>query len=116
MHAERRNINGKIIRAKGFKLMNEVNLLLPGDKKIDLKFSDGWLTKFKKRWNLRVIKSQCESGDADMTAVAKELPNIFKSIEKYDIKDIFNADESGLFYKLAPDTTVAVKGLAGRKK
>ena len=51
-----------------------------------------------------------------MTAVAKELPNIIKSMEKYDMKDIFNADECGLFYKLAPGTTVTGKGLAGRKK
>ena len=116
MHTKRRNINSQIIRAKGIKLMNEANFLLPEEKKINFKFSDGWLGKFKKRWNLRIIKSHGESGDADMVAVAQELPDIQNVIEKYDRKDISNANECGLFYKLAPDTTVATKGLPGWKK
>jgi hypothetical protein len=36
---------------------------------------------------------------------------------KYDSKDIFNADETGLFYKLTPDKTLKFKGekLCGRE-
>lgn len=81
-----------------------------------MKFSDGWLGKFKKVWNLRILKSRGESGDADMVAEAQELLTIQNVIRKYERKHIFNADECGLFYKLAPDTTVTTKGLAGRKK
>ena len=37
-HVDRRNIDGKIIRARGIKLMNEVNLLLPSDKTLTSSF------------------------------------------------------------------------------
>ena len=88
MHTKRRNIDSVIIRAKGIKLMNKANLLLPEEKNIKFKFSHGWLGKFKKRSNLRIIKTHGESGDADMVAVAPEPPNIHNVTEKYDRKSI----------------------------
>lgn len=41
MHTERRNANGKIVKAKGIKLMNEVNQLLQEDENMEFKFQTG---------------------------------------------------------------------------
>ena len=43
------------------------------------------------------LRSHGESGDADTTAAIRDLPEIQKKWEKYKAKDIFNADECGLF-------------------
>src|SRR2546423_9754328 len=37
-------------------------------------------------------------------------------IESYDLNDVYNIDEMGLFYNHAPDTTIACRQLEGSKK
>ena len=39
-----------------------------------------------------------------------------KKLSEYSINDIFNAPEFGLFYRLAPDSSIGPSRLAGRKK
>ena len=34
----------------------------------------------------------------------------------YPLKDIYNIDETGLFWKAAPDTTLATEALSGTRK
>ena len=68
----------------------------------DFKASNGWLEKFRSRHN---IKSRILCGEAatvDCTTVdewKKRLPSI---IDNYDPNDVYNADESGLFFKALP--------------
>ncbi|XP_025416874.1 tigger transposable element-derived protein 6-like [Sipha flava] len=75
----------------------------------DFKASNGWLEKFRKRHNIS-YKSVCgEASAVDRIAVddwKKKLPNI---IDKYEKRDIFNADETGLFLKVLPNKTKAFK-------
>lgn len=37
-------------------------------------------------------------------------------IEEYDLKDIYNMDETGLYWKMLPDTTLATEQMSGVKK
>jgi hypothetical protein len=37
-------------------------------------------------------------------------------ISEYNISDIFNMDEIGIFYRLEPNCTLATKRLSGKKK
>lgn len=57
-------------------------------------------------------KSICgESAGVDSETVQEWIENTLPSlIQDYSSKDIFNADETGLFYNLLPDKTFAVKG------
>ena len=76
----------------------------------DFQASNRWLELFKKR-NQLVGKSVCgESGsvDVDITRdwVEVKLPKI---IEDYEENDIFNADESGVFFKALPNKNIALK-------
>ncbi|XP_008189021.1 tigger transposable element-derived protein 4-like [Acyrthosiphon pisum] len=75
----------------------------------DFKASNGWLEKFRKRHNIS-FKSICgEASSVDRIAVddwKKKLPNI---IDKYEKRDIFNADETELFFRVLPNKTMAFK-------
>lgn len=102
--------------AKAQRLQAEMNELLPEERRTKLTFSTGWLCNFQKRCNLQSLKSHGESGDADMTAIERELPRIRQTVKLYNPNDVFNADEFGHFYRLAPDRTIAVERLPGRKK
>ncbi len=74
------------------------------------------LSKFQKRWGLKSFKLHGESGDADYEAIAASLPYIQQRLKNYNINDIWNADGTGLYYRLAPCTTEAQAQMSGRKK
>lgn len=114
------NLNGPMIRRKARRLLECTIQRGPrsdiGQPISCLKFSEGWLDNFKRRWKVRTIRSHGEDGDADLHAINDQLPSLRETLQSYDVKDIFNADECGLNYRMAPDTTVAHKALPGRKK
>lgn len=93
-----------------------MNELLPPEKQTNLVFSHGWLYKFQRRCNLQSVKSHGESGDANDAAIEKALPFLKRTIKCFDPSDVFNADEFGHFYFMAPDHTIASERLPGRKK
>ncbi|KAL5475714.1 hypothetical protein EMCRGX_G025561 [Ephydatia muelleri] len=68
--------------------------------------SNGWLSRWKGRHGVFSVQLHGEAGGADQQGVARaqrELPGI---IEKYRPEDVFNIDETGLFYRQAPDCTL----------
>ncbi|CAB5352778.1 unnamed protein product [Rhizophagus irregularis] len=81
-----------------------------------LQFSSGWLQGFKKRNGIRQQKLQGEAASADQTAITEALPLLREKCANYPLERIYNMDETGLFYRLEPDRTLATKRLHGRKK
>ena len=73
--------------------------------------SAGWLDRFKKRHNI-VFKSICgESMSVDPTVVNQWTTDVLpKLVQNYHPRDIFNADETGIFWRLLPDKTMAFRG------
>lgn len=72
------------------------------------KASNGWLDRFRTRYNIsfRMISGESRSVDESKVSDWKiRLPNI---IDHYDPVNIFNCDETGLFYKLMPDRSMTV--------
>ncbi|XP_057336463.1 tigger transposable element-derived protein 4-like [Microplitis mediator] len=72
--------------------------------------SNGWLEGFKKRNDISFKKVAGESKSVDLGVCSqwtKDLPNL---LEGYDAEDIYNADETALFYKCLPDKTFIFKG------
>lgn len=112
----RRMINGPLIVAKAHRLQQLCNDRLSPEQRIDMNFSDGWLTRFKRRWGLSSFKIHGESGDADGSIIDEALPVLKAKLSYYAHCDIYNADECGLFYKMAPDRTVSAHRPQGRKK
>lgn len=72
----------------------------------DFKASNGWLEKFRKRNNICFKKICGELSDVSTETVGawkERLPSI---IEGYSEDDIFNGDETGLFFRATPDKTL----------
>lgn len=73
--------------------------------------SVGWLDKFKKRHNIVQISLCGESAFADLQSSEEWQKNVLPTlISQYDKNDIFNADETGVFFKCLPNKILAFKG------
>ncbi|CAG8534394.1 15921_t:CDS:1, partial [Dentiscutata heterogama] len=57
-----------------------------------------------------------ESSSADLEAIDLNLPNIICTTNKYALHDIYNMDETGLFYTMASDCTIASCQIKEAKK
>lgn len=79
----------------------------------DFKCTAGWLERFKERHSITFkpvcgeSKSVADGTDA-MKAWASSLQTI---LAEYSPSDIFNANETGLFFRLLPDKTLEFKGV-----
>ncbi|CAI6352429.1 unnamed protein product [Macrosiphum euphorbiae] len=73
------------------------------------KASNGWLDKFKSRYNIS-FKVVCgESKSVDTETVDEWRIKVKQLISSYEPRNIYNADEPGLFYKILPNKTLSFK-------
>ncbi|KZZ89581.1 DDE superfamily endonuclease, CENP-B-like protein [Ascosphaera apis ARSEF 7405] len=79
-------------------------------------FSNGWLQKFLQRHNItsRILHGEASSVADD--AKAKMQPIQDEIISQYSPRDIFNCDESALFWRMIPDRSYADRVIPGQKK
>ncbi|GFX49369.1 uncharacterized protein TNCV_3664821 [Trichonephila clavipes] len=78
---------------------------------IEFSASEGWLTNFKKR-NGIVFKKMCgESLSVYINVCSKWQNSLSDLIKEYEPRNIFNMDETGLFFKCLPE-----KHLHSKKK
>ena len=78
-------------------------------------YSNGWFQGFKDRYGVRQYVKHGDSGGVDLEEVARGREAMKKVTSHYAIKDIYNMDETGLFYRLQPNKTLADKSLKGEK-
>ena len=62
--------------------------------------SDGWLAKFKKRYNIRQINKAREANSASLETLEEEHKILQEIIEQYDLCDVYNVDETGKYIKI----------------
>jgi hypothetical protein len=108
---ERVNMSGDLIKEHAEIILNR---LYPDHEPFE--FSNGWLETFKVRHGICSFRRFGESGSVDMAAIANALPSIRDSLDMYEWKDIYNMDETGLFYRMQADNSLATKQLEGRKQ
>lgn len=95
-------VSGPLIRMKAEQFATALG-------KNDFKASTGWLDGFKDR-NKISFKSICgESGAVNQQEANQWKTDLEKMIQDVDERDIFNVDETGLFFKCTPDKTLAFK-------
>lgn len=56
-----------------------------------------------KRYNLRTWDLSGEAGSVDHAAIYADIEKVRKKTEEYKIENIFNMDETGLFFRLMPN-------------
>lgn len=118
-------ISGPVLKAKAIDLHKQLQQLRSEDTstvevRYEFNASQGWFSRFCQRHNLRQLSFQGEKLSADVPAADGFIPEFQKVIAEghYSLEQIFNCDESGLYYKLLPSKTMAAhfeKSVAGRK-
>ena len=79
-------------------------------KKTNFVATDGWFQRRKKRENIVYKHIYGEQNDADAPAAASWLEVQWpKIIADYSPDDVYNADETGLFYRTLPEHTYLFK-------
>ena len=91
-------VSGPVLREKALSYAKEMDIK-------DFIASNGWFDQWKSRHG---VAFKAIVGTLEMTASWKEstLPTLLSS---YALRDIFNADEFGLFYKALPDKSMHLK-------
>ena len=79
------------------------------------KGSNGWIDNFKKRHNLKQYNIHGEAASAPIQNLEAMRENLHQTLRDYNPKDIFNCDETGLFWKMKPSRTIS-NGLVARTK
>ncbi|GFT50863.1 tigger transposable element-derived protein 1, partial [Trichonephila clavipes] len=108
-------VSGYLIQEKALQFYKSMKLSEPSTYSSqagkEFSASKGWLTGFFKRNALHNIKITWESATADKGA-AKIFPEeLAKIIEDgdYSVDQVFNADETGLYWKKLPNRTYIAK-------
>ncbi|XP_069105391.1 tigger transposable element-derived protein 4-like [Argopecten irradians] len=109
--ARRINISGPLLKTKALNFAEDLG-------KTDFKASQGWLQSFTKRFNIVFGSMSGERGDVNKQTVAEWTNKLSEICESYNPSDIFNMDETGLFFKDTTKKTFYTKGedCAGGKR
>ena len=77
---------------------------------VDFKASNRWIESFRKRHGIsfNVISGESASVPENVCDDWKE--KLLELISGYERKDVYNMDETGVFYRALPDKTLSVKG------
>ncbi|GBM67807.1 hypothetical protein AVEN_216254-1 [Araneus ventricosus] len=75
-----------------------------------LKASIGWLENFKKRRNIIFLKICSENASVDASSCEDWLAELPSALKDSKADDLFNTDETGLFFHCLPNKTAAFKG------
>ena len=101
-----------MLQEEALKMKTELNDSNLGD----FKASNGWLEHFKKPFGLRQTRIVRGARDAPRTIINGWMEQLPEIIQGYSADDIWNMDESGLFFKAPPDTGLAKRAKAKKQK
>lgn len=84
--------------------------------KKSLSLSHGWLRGFKQRNNLRSFILHGEANSAPLEVLPQQRKFFQELLSNYELENIYNADETGLFYRMTSQQTLATGPVKGKKK
>lgn len=87
-------------------LINKALLIAKENSIDDFKASIGWLLKFKSRHNLKLRRLHGESYATAHVQPTEFLNMLSSKISHYGFDNVYNADETGIFYKLIPSKSI----------
>ncbi|XP_070368898.1 activity-dependent neuroprotector homeobox protein 2 isoform X3 [Equus asinus] len=100
-------LSSMMITAKAKSLFAMLKEKAGSDYDVEFTASSGWFKRFKNRYSLHDVKVSGESANADVKAAEEFLETLDKLIveENYLPEQIFNMDETSLFWKRMPEGT-----------
>jgi hypothetical protein len=105
-------MTGPIIRLKAAEYWRKI----PEYKDLPMPvFSDGWLTRFKNRYSIRwhTFHGEAASGS---DSIHEEMKAVQAICDRYQPEDIYNMDETGLYWRRMPNGGLSSEGRAGQKR
>jgi hypothetical protein len=100
MRTENFPINGPVLQEKA----TGIALKLKAE---NFKALNGWPHQFKKRHNIRICVVRVEVSTDILKHCKESVPELTQG---YEPNNIFNSDETGLFYNLLPSKTFSMEG------
>ncbi|KAI0993876.1 hypothetical protein K3495_g14307 [Podosphaera aphanis] len=108
-------ITGDIIKTKAACFMTALYPDQEPSKEIASGWSNGWIARFKTRHNIKEYKTHGERGSADFSSIERLRSDIRDMLSNYAPADVYNMDETRLFYRAQQDRSLATQLLIGRK-
>ena len=108
---QKQTVNGPELKAKAKEFAEKLNQTFSP--------SEGWLHRWKKRCDVTYRKAHGEKANADPEAAERwREDRLIDILASYDDSSIYNADETGLYYRATSDGSLCFKKeeLAGSKK
>ena len=93
-------VTDDILRAKAKEFGKELNVS-------DFAYSNGWLQRFKTRHSIgnHVISGESAGVDRELVSDGREIAA--SVVKGYNLCDVFNMDETGLFFRMLPDKSLS---------
>jgi hypothetical protein len=91
-----------ILQGKAKQIASEL-----GVKGGDFSALEGWLQKWKQRNNVRLYKISGESRNVDLECTEQWKSSLKTFLIGYDLKNVFNMDETGFFFHALLDSTLS---------
>ncbi|CAG5051389.1 unnamed protein product [Parnassius apollo] len=106
-----KNMRNKGIPISGPMLQEKANGFAARFGILDFNCSASWISRFKVRHNIVAGKIVGESSSVDQNSTTNWLISVWPNLRRqFSDDEIFNADETGLIYKLMPYKTLKFKG------
>ena len=105
-------ISGPILKTKAEEFAHKLG-------RPDFVAMDGWLSRWKARHRIKFKRAHGEKSSADAEAAEEWMSTILPQLlNEYDPEDIYNANETGLYYRATLDGSLcyAYEQLSGSKK
>lgn len=112
-------VTGRGVRVSGPMLKGKAEELAKKLGHDDFKATDGWLSRWKSRHEIKFKKAHGEKESADVGGAEEwKLTKLPELLAKFSADDIYNADETGLLYRATPNGSLSYKrvALSGSKK
>ena len=95
-------ISGPMIQEEAIEIAKQLNV-------VEFRASNGWHEKWKSRHNIGQFSVAGESGDVSDEVVGSWSERLPEIVVGFELKNVFNCDETGFFWKTLPDKTLNQK-------
>ena len=95
-------ITDAVLREKAKQFGSELSIT-------EFQYSNGWLQRFKGRCGIASQVICGESAGVDPAVISRGRQYAAEVVKEYSLRDVYNLDETGLFFRMLPDRSLTTK-------